>query len=221
MKNSTDLIFILDRSGSMSGLEKDTIGGFNSMLAKQKREEGSATVTTVLFDHEYEIIHDRFNIKSVQDLTDRDYYARGSTALLDAIGSTINKEINVQKRLPECDRADKVIFVIITDGFENSSSEYSYRDIKKMITREQKKYGWEFIFLGANMDAISEAGKLGIRSSRAATYNNDAKGAAINFGCVDVAISTMRCEAVAFDDASWKADIEEDYKKRGRGRGRF
>lgn len=214
----TDLIFILDRSGSMSGLEADTIGGFNSMLAKQKKEEGEATVTTVFFDHEYEIIHDRFKIEQVKPLTDDDYYVRGSTALLDAVGSTINKEINVQKRLPEGDRADKVICVIITDGMENASREYSYNDVSKMIQREKDKHGWEFIFLGANIDAAAEAARMGISSSRAATFCNDSAGTALNYDCVCEAVSMMRCDAMPQEDTSWKERIESDFKRRGRRR---
>lgn len=214
----TDLIFILDRSGSMSGLEADTIGGFNSMLAKQKKEEGEATVTTVLFDHEYEIVHDRFKIEQVKPLTDDDYYVRGSTALLDAVGSTINKEINVQKRLPEGDRADKVICVIITDGMENASREYSYNDVSKMIQREKDKHGWEFIFLGANIDAASEASRMGIDRSRAATFCNDSIGTELNYECVSEAVSMMRCDAMPQEDTSWKARIDRDFKRRGKRR---
>lgn len=214
----TDLIFILDRSGSMSGLESDTIGGFNSMLEKQKKEEGEATVTTVLFDHEYEIIHDRFKLEHVKPLTDDDYFVRGSTALLDAVGSTINKEINVQKRLPEGEKADKVICVIITDGMENASREYSYNDVSKMIEREKERYGWEFLFLGANIDAIAEAGRMGISSSRAATFCNDSEGIELNYECMNEAVSAMRCNVMPKADASWKAKIEKDFRKRGKRR---
>ena len=168
----TELVFILDRSGSMFGLEKDTIGGFNSMIQKQKEEEGEAVVTTVLFDDRYELIHDRFPLSAVGEMTRKEYFVRGSTALLDAVGKTIVKIQNVQEHLPEEARAEKVITVIITDGLENSSREYSREQISQMITR-QRANGWEFLFLGANMDAVAEAKSLGIQEERAASYRND------------------------------------------------
>ena len=215
-KNLTDMIFILDRSGSMCGLESDTIGGFNSMIAKQKAEEGEANVTTVLFDDRVELIHDRFDLKQVKDLTEKEYYVRGSTALLDAIGSSIQKEVNVQRHLPEEERAEKVIFVIITDGYENSSKEYRHRDIKKMIEFEKRKYGWEFMFMGANIDAVTEAGKMGISASRAVDYCADSIGTKLNYSVVGEAMVKMRKSAMACDDASWKEEIEKDFKKRGK-----
>ena len=160
MKNGlTELVFILDRSGSMGGLESDTIGGFNGILQKQKKEEGEANVTTVLFDDQIEIIHDRFSIDIVKPLTDADYYVRGCTALLDAVGSNVKKVENIQNRLPEELRAEKIIFVITTDGQENSSQEYSSNMVKKMIEKNQEK-GWQFLFLGANIDAVEEAEKI-------------------------------------------------------------
>ncbi len=190
-KGLAELVFILDRSGSMGGLESDTIGGFNSMLAKQKKEEGEANITTVLFDDQVEIIHDRFPIAAVKPLTDDDYYVRGSTALLDAVGSTVKKIENIQKRLPNEMKAEKVIFVITTDGQENSSSEYTVKMVRKMIESNQKK-GWQFIFMGANMDAVTEAAKLGINKNHAVSYRNDSEGIALNYDASCVVISKMR-----------------------------
>ena len=177
MKNGlTELVFIIDRSGSMEGLESDTIGGFNAMLKEQQALEGEAVVTTVLFDDRYELLHDRIDIKAVAPLTDKDYNVRGSTALFDAVGKTINKIRTVQKGTAEEYRAEKVLFVIITDGQENASREYTAAWIKARIERQKEKYGWEFIFLGANMDAIEEAGKIGIAADRAQNYIADSDG---------------------------------------------
>lgn len=156
-KNLTELVFILDRSGSMGGLEQDTIGGFNAMLTRQKEQEGEANVTTILFDHEVQLLHDRFPLKAVAPLTEKDYYVRGCTALLDAIGYGMEKMVNIQRHLPEDERAEKVIFVITTDGLENASKRFGYEKIRRMIEREKEQYGWEFLFLGANMDAVKEA----------------------------------------------------------------
>lgn len=192
MKNGlTELVFILDRSGSMGGLESDTIGGFNGILQKQKKEEGEANVTTVLFDDQIEIIHDRFSIDIVKPLTDADYYVRGCTALLDAVGSTVKKVENIQNRLPEELRAEKIIFVITTDGQENFSQEYSSNMEKKMIEKNQEK-GWQFLFLGANIDEVGEAEKTGIRRTHAASYKNDAKGVQLNFEVTGRVLSCMR-----------------------------
>lgn len=201
----TELVFILDRSGSMSGLESDTIGGFNGMLNKQKKEDGKANVTTVLFDDQIEVIHDRFPIDVVEPLTDKDYYVRGCTALLDAVGSTVKKIENIQNRLPNELKADKVIFVITTDGEENASQEYSSKMVKKMIEANQEK-GWQFIFLGANIDAVEEASKLGIHESHAVTYKNDPKGVQLNYASVGDAISYLR-------DAKSCEDINENIMK--------
>lgn len=193
-KGLTELVFILDRSGSMGGLESDTIGGFNGMLQKQKKEEGEANVTTVLFDDEIETIHDRFPIHIVNPLTEQDYYVRGCTALLDAVGSTVKKVENIQNHLPEEMQAEKIIFVITTDGEENASQEYSSKMVKKMIEKQQEK-GWQFLFLGANIDAATEAEKIGIKKSHAATYKNDAKGVQLNYEVVGRVMSCMRvCE---------------------------
>ena len=190
-KGLSELVFIIDRSGSMGGLERDTIGGFNSMLDKQKKEAGDANVTTVLFDDQVEVIHDRFPIAAVKPLTDEDYFVRGSTALLDAIGSTIKKIENVQKRLPEELQAENVIFVITTDGYENSSSEYTVKMVKNLIEAHQEQ-GWQFIFMGANIDAVTEAGKIGIDKNRAVSYRNDSEGVALNYAATSHVLSEMR-----------------------------
>ncbi len=190
-KGLTELVFILDRSGSMGGLESDTIGGFNGMLGKQKKEEGEANVTTVLFDDQIEIVHDRFPISVVKPLTDDDYFVRGSTALLDAVGSTVKKIENIQKRLPEEMRAENIIFVITTDGQENASQEYSSSMVKKMIEKNQEK-GWQFIFLGANMDAVEEADKIGIRKTHAVSYKPTTKGVRLNYEVAGSVLSYMR-----------------------------
>ncbi len=190
-KGLTELVFILDRSGSMGGLESDTIGGFNGMLLKQKNEEGEANVTTVLFDDQIEIIHDRFPMKAVKPLTEEDYYVRGCTALLDAVGSTVMKTENIQKRLPDEMKAENVIFVITTDGLENASQEYSVKMVKQMIERNQEK-GWQFLFLGANIDAVEEAEKIGICKSHAASYRNDGRGVQLNYQAAGNILSCMR-----------------------------
>lgn len=210
--NRTELVFVLDRSGSMHGLEEDTIGGFNSMLEKQKAEEGEATVTTVLFDSTAEIIHDRIDINAVPPLTEEEYYTGGCTALLDAIGSTIHKTVNAQKNSLPGYRADRVIFVITTDGMENASTEYNYPLVKKMIEKEQEKYGWEFIFLGANIDAAEEAENIGIRRNRAANYHADAEGTKLNYDTVCCCISNYRKTGEL--DIDCLADIEKDYIRR-------
>ena len=216
-KGLTELVFILDRSGSMAGLENDTIGGFNGMLEKQKKQDGEANVTTVLFDDRYEMIHDRFPIHAVQPLTDKEYYVRGSTALLDAVGRTIHQAGNIQKYLPADMKAEKVIFVIITDGFENASREYTYDRVSRMIERQKEQYGWEFLFLVANMDAVSEAKKFGISADRAVTFENDSQGIATNYRVVEETISCMRSmPSMARMDGSWKEEIEKDFQLRGK-----
>lgn len=212
-KNLTELVFILDRSGSMGGLEADTIGGFNAMLEKQKKEEGEAYVSTILFDHEVEVLHDRVSIDKIQPITDRDYSVRGSTALLDALGGAIHHIANVHKYAREEDRPGKTIFVITTDGCENASQEYSYRKVKQMVAKEQEKYGWEFLFLGANMDAISAAADFGIRAERAVRFKADGAGVKLNYATVSAAVSEMRVSGCVSDD--WAAEIECDFKKRG------
>lgn len=211
-KDLTELVFILDRSGSMGGLESDTIGGYNSMLNKQKDMVGEASITTVLFDDAYELLHDRISLKGVRPITGKEYYVRGTTALLDAIGKSIQKIINVQKNTAEDEKAEKVLFVITTDGQENASREYSYSKIKSMIEHQKMKYGWEFIFLGANIDAVSEAEKFGIESSHAAQFHNDREGIDLNYRMVSEAISELRTSKTI--SKNWKNKIDEDYQKR-------
>ena len=180
-KNLTEIVFILDRSGSMSGLESDTIGGFNAMLKKQRAGEGQVLISTVLFDHEIQVLHDRVPMDQVADLTEEDYQVRGCTALLDAVGGAIHHIGNVHKYAREEDIPQKTLFVITTDGFENASRRYDYKKVQQMITRQQEKYGWEFLFLGANMDAAREAARFGIREDHAATYCCDSEGTATYF----------------------------------------
>jgi uncharacterized protein YegL len=214
--NLTELVFILDRSGSMGGLESDTIGGFNSMLQKQQAEPGECRITTVLFDHEYEVLHDRIDIKAVSPITDKEYFVRGNTALLDAVGRTINKIGGVQKNTAVDYRADKVLFVITTDGMENASREFDYNKIKSMIERQKSKYGWEFIFLGANIDAVEVANRFGVAKSRAQNFHNDGEGIALNYAVVSEAVASFRAAPVGANlDDDWSRDIQADYKKRG------
>ncbi|MDO4622620.1 MAG: hypothetical protein Q4B22_06675 [Eubacteriales bacterium] len=221
-KGLTELVFILDRSGSMVGLEADTIGGFNGMIERQKAEEGEVNVTTVLFDDQYELIHDRFPITAIRPLTEKEYYVRGCTALLDAVGKTIQKMVNVQRYLLEDQKAEKVIFVITTDGMENASREYHQAEIKRMIEKERDTYGWEFIFLGANIDAVAEAKKYGIAEDCSVQYNNDSIGVRMNYRVVGETVCKMRqAPAAARLGASWKEEIEEDFRKRGKGAGLF
>lgn len=215
--NMTELVFILDKSGSMHGLEKDTIGGYNSMLEKQKAEEGSAHVTTVLFDTHVELLHDRLPLGCVKPLTEKEYCVGGKTALLDAVGTTIQRINEIQNAEPEESRAGKVIFVITTDGFENASRKFTYPILKNLIESQQKELGWEFMFLGANMDAVSEAGKLGIQPDRAASFVNDSIGIATNYASVSMAVSAMRAAPKGKRiDSNWKEKIVEDFKKRSR-----
>ena len=212
----TELVFILDRSGSMGGLESDTIGGLNSMLAKQQAEPGECRMTTVLFDNEYEVLHDRIDIKAVSPITEREYFVRGSTALLDAVGKTINKIGGVQKNTAEEYRAAKVLFIITTDGMENASREYTSDQIKTLIERQKSDYGWEFIFLGANIDAASVAGRFGIDKSRAQNFHNDSEGVALNYRVLSKTVSSLRkapCAAPLAED--WGKEIQADYKLRG------
>ncbi len=212
-KGLTELVFILDRSGSMSGLESDTIGGYNAMLEKQKKEPGEAVITTVLFDDKYELLHDRINLKGIQPITEKEYYVRGTTALLDAVGRTISKIVNVQKHTAEDERAENVMFVITTDGMENASREYSYEKVRRMIEHQKNKYGWEFIFLGANIDAVDTAERFGIGQDRAVNYNADSEGTLLNYEVISETVSCLRASREI--SADWKDRIEEDFRKRG------
>ena len=212
-KGLTELVFILDKSGSMGGLEKDTIGGYNSMLEKQKAVPGECLITTVLFDNDYELLHDRIDIRAVSPITEKEYAVGGSTALLDAIGRTIHKIGNAQMNTADDYRAEKVMFVIITDGEENSSREYSAEKVKAQIQRQKEKYDWEFIFLGANIDAVETAGRFGIAPDRAQNYHADSEGTALNFRVMSEAVATFReCKEMP---TGWNEEIEKDYKRRG------
>lgn len=217
-KGLTELVFILDRSGSMSGLEADTIGGFNSLISKQRKEEGEVYVSTVLFDDKAEVLHDRVSLDKIKDMTDKEYYVRGCTALLDALGGAIHHIGNVHKYAREEDRPEKTLFIITTDGQENSSRQYTYEKVKKLVERQKEKYGWEFLFLGANIDAIAEAGKFGIRADRAVNYHSDKQGTAVNYRVLSETVSKVRCCSAAAMDAvlssNWQKEIEEDYAGR-------
>ena len=218
-KNLIEIVFILDRSGSMAGLEADTIGGFNSMLQNQKDLSGDAYISTVLFDHESVVIHDRVDIKTVSPLTRREYYVRGCTALLDAVGNAIQHIRNVHKYAREEDRPEKTLFVITTDGMENASRCYTYDKVSAMIQQQQERHGWEFLFLGANIDAIEVAGRFGIGADRAVNYECDAVGTAVNYKVLSKAVSQVRASAVCPSMAlseDWKEEIEADYKMRHR-----
>ena len=213
-KNLTEIVFILDRSGSMAGLEGDTIGGFNAMLQKQKGEAGEAYISTVLFDNVSEVIHDRVDIQKIEPMTRQEYYVRGSTALLDAVGGAIHHIGNVHKYARPEDRPEKTLFVITTDGMENASRHYSYERVKMMIERNTDKYGWEFLFLGANIDAAKEAARFGIRADRAANYHADSTGTAVVYEAVSEAVCSVRASRPMSKE--WKRSIDEDYLKRGK-----
>ena len=211
-KGLTELVFILDRSGSMAGLESDTIGGFNAMIAKQQKEQGEALVSTVLFDDESVVIHDRADVKKVEPLTDKTYVVRGRTALLDAVGMAIHHIGNVHKYAREEDRPEHTLFVITTDGMENASRRYTARQVKEKIQRQKKKYGWEFLFLGANMDAVETAAHMGIDKNRSVSYHSDHAGTQLNYRVVNEAVNCMRQCAQIPDD--WARPIEMDYQSR-------
>ena len=212
-KDFTELVFILDKSGSMSGLEKDTIGGFNSMINKQRKEEGEAVVTTVLFNDKRSIIHERVDIKEVSLLTEKEYFTCGCTALLDAVGSTINKIRNIHKIMNEEDLPEKTLVIITTDGLENSSMEYSYLTLKNMVEKLRNEYNWEFIFLGANIDAAQEARRFGVEDSNAVNYNCDDEGIELNYDCISKAVSDIRRNKCL--SASWRKSIDDDMLNRG------
>ena len=212
-KNLTEVVFILDRSGSMSGLEKDTIGGFNSMIEKQKREAGQALISTVLFNNNSKVLYDRVEVQKIPSMTEDDYSVYGCTALLDAIGGAIHHIGNVHKYARAEDVPEHTIFIIMTDGMENASHIYRIEKVKQMIERQKEKYGWEFLFLGANIDAIETASHFGIDADKAANYQCDCEGTALNYEVLNDAISAVRCNAAL--DSSWKKRIDKDYKKRG------
>ena len=212
----TELIFILDRSGSMSGLEKDTIGGFNSMIEKQKKQDGECYVSTVLFDNESEVIHDRIKLSEIRPMTEDDYYVRGCTALIDAIGGAIHHIGNIHKYARPEDVPEHTMFIITTDGMENASHRYTSDRVKCMIERQKEKYSWEFLFIGANIDAVETAAQYGIGSDRAVNYNADEKGTKILYATVSESICQMRANAPLQSD--WSKEINKDYQKRGRKR---
>ena len=213
-KNLTEIVFILDRSGSMAGLEKDTIGGFNAMIKRQKTEAGEAYVSTVLFDNVSDVIHDRVALENVHELTEKEYCVRGCTALLDALGDAIRHIANVHKYAREEERPEKTLFVITTDGMENASRRYSYEKVREMTKRQKEKYGWEFLFLGANIDAAREAARFGIEADRAANYHADSAGTQVIYKAVSETVCDFRASRPVA--AGWKRGIDEDYRKRSR-----
>ena len=219
-KGLTEIVFILDRSGSMSGLEGDTIGGYNSMIEKQKKEDGEALISTVLFDDKVEILHDRQELEKVEKITDKEYFVRGCTALLDAVGGAIHYISHIQKELPDSERPEKTLFIITTDGMENASKKYSYGKVKKMVEKRKEKDHWEFVFLGANIDAVEVAGRFGVAANRAVRYECDSEGTALNFHVMSKMVSRARaCGSAkameeAFDSDEMLAPIQNDYRRR-------
>ena len=221
-KNITEIVYILDRSGSMGGLEADTIGGFNSMMEKQKKTGEKAVVSTLLFDDECEVLHNRIPIEKIEKMTDKQYYVRGCTALLDAVGGAVHHIGKLHKNMTDEERPGKTIFVITTDGMENASREYSYEKIKKMIKNKQEKHGWEFIFIGANIDSYAEAQRFGIRKERAVNYVHDGVGTATLYEGVSKALSCFmsapkgKAASRSLDECGWDDCIASDYEKRGK-----
>ncbi len=221
-KGATEIVFILDRSGSMAGLETDTIGGYNSMLEKQKKGEGEAVISTVLFNERSKVICDRVSIDKAEPMTEKEYFVGGCTALLDAVGDAIHHIGNVHKYAREEDVPEKTLFVITTDGLENASRRYDYDDVKRMIEERKEKDSWEFVFLGANIDAVAVAGRFGIDRTRAARYECDGAGTELNFKIIDRMVTRVReCRRptamkAAFDSDDMLAAIREDYEKRGK-----
>lgn len=215
MKNNvTELVFILDRSGSMAGLEADTIGGFNAMIEKQKKQSGECYVSTVLFDNVSEVLHDRVKLSEIKPMTDKDYTVRGSTALIDALGEAIRHIGNIHKYARPEDVPENTMFVITTDGIENASRKYTSDVVKAMIERQKEKYGWEFLFIGANIDAVETASRYGIGADRAVNYYADAKGTGVVYDAVSSAVCQMRaCAPLAAD---WSESINEDYQRRNK-----
>lgn len=213
-KNLTELVFILDRSGSMSGLERDTIGGFNAMIEKQKKQDGECVVSTVLFNNDSQVIHDRVPLDKIEPMTERDYYVSGGTALIDAIGGAIHHIGNVHKYARKEDIPENTIFIITTDGYENASYRYSSDKVKRMIEHEKEKYGWEFLFIGANIDAVETAKHYGIDQDRAVNYHADAQGTDIVYATVSQAVCNVRMNKCMAEN--WSEDIDNDYKNRGK-----
>ena len=213
--NLTEIVFILDRSGSMSGLEADTIGGFNSMIEKQKKQDGEALISTVFFDNASEVIHDRVNVRDIKPMTDKDYTVRGCTALLDAIGGAIHHIGNIHKYARTEDVPEHTLFVITTDGMENASRRYDSETVKKMIEKQKERYGWEFLFLGANIDAVETARHFGIGADRAVNYHSDSRGTKLNYEVISEAICAVRCSSPLSQD--WKKRIDEDFESRKGG----
>ena len=211
-KNLTEMVFILDKSGSMAGLEADTIGGFNGMIERQKKAEGEALVSTVLFSSGSTVVHDRVDLRKIEPMTEQQYFVGGCTALIDAIGGAIHHIGNVHKYAREEDRPEHTVFVITTDGMENASHLYTSDEVKAMVRRQKEKYGWEFLFLGANIDAVETAAHFGIPEDRAVTFHNDSVGQALNYAEVSVAVSQVRANAPLGRD--WKRRIEDDYRTR-------
>lgn len=221
-KGLVEVVFILDRSGSMGGLESDTIGGFNAMIEKQKKEDGEALISTVLFDDQTEVLYDRVPVGKIEPMTDKQYYVRGCTAILDAIGGAIHHIGNIHKYAREEDRPEKTIFIITTDGMENASVKYSHEKVKKMLEKKKEKYNWEFLFLGANIDAVKVAGKFGISENRALNYNSDHEGTKLNYEVLGKTLSKFRAAkcsgGAAMDEmfAECCAPIMEDYNNRNK-----
>lgn len=210
--NLTELVFLLDRSGSMAGLESDTVGGFNALIEKQRREEGDCLVSTVLFDHECKVLHDRVPLSQIAPMTEKEYTVRGTTALIDAIGCAIHHIGNVHKYARPEDVPEKTLFVITTDGMENASRLYSADEVRKMVERQKEKYGWEFLFIGANIDSVETAGHFGIDASRAVNYHADKKGTAVVFNAVSDAVHAFRSSKTLSED--WDASIDADFQSR-------
>lgn len=215
-KNLTEIVFILDQSGSMCGLEEDTIGGFNSMIAKQKKAQGEALISTVLFDSESVVLHDRVDIQKVKPMTEEDYEVGGCTALLDAIGGAVHHIGNIHKYARPEDVPEHTMFIITTDGMENASHTYTIDKVKHMIEQQKQKYGWEFLFLGANIDAIATAKSFGISADRAVNYRCDKAGTKLNYEVLSETISAVRSSQTIPE--GWQERIDEDFQKRGRGK---
>lgn len=210
--NITELVFILDRSGSMGGLEQDTIGGFNAMIDKQRKQDGECYVSTVLFDNTSEVLHDRVKLSEIKKMTENDYFVRGCTALIDAIGGAIKHIVNIHKYARPEDVPEHTLFVITTDGMENASHRFSSSEVKRMIKHEKEKYGWEFLFIGANIDAVETAAQFGIGKERAVNYHADCTGTKILYETVSQAVCNVRKNLSLEDD--WASDLEEDYENR-------